>query len=77
MGDGPGSILAFLRMKLQIEFFLPYNTVCVYQYLDSLYLPVPQVFRFEDGTELIFETKKVRLGIKEDWTFPVDPWRKE
>ncbi|MEK9137016.1 MAG: hypothetical protein AAB393_07830 [Bacteroidota bacterium] len=76
-GDSLGSLLAFLKLKLQIEFFLPHDKVYVYRYVDSLFLFVPIVFRYDDGTELIFETKKVKLAIKEDWRFPSDPWRKE
>jgi hypothetical protein len=76
-GDSLSALLAFLKMSLQIEFFLPHNKVYVYHYVDSLLLFVPIVFRYADGTELIFETKKVKLAIKEDWTFPVDPWKGE
>jgi hypothetical protein len=76
-GDSVGSLLAFLKMNLHLEFFLPHSTIYIYQYFDKLYLSVPLVFRFEDGTELNFETKKVRLAIKENWTFPSDPWKKD
>jgi hypothetical protein len=76
-GDSVGSLLAFLKMNLHLEFFLPHSTIYIYQYFDKLYLSVPLVFRYEDGTELNFETKKVRLAIKENWTFPSDPWKKD
>ena len=75
-GDSLGSILSFFKMTMQIEIFLPHNTVYVYQQLDSIYLAVPLAFKYEDGTELIFETKQVKLAVREDWTFPVDPWKK-
>ena len=76
-GDSVGSLLAFLKMNLHLEIFLPHNTIYVYQYVDNLYLPVPVVFRYEDGTELTFETKKVKLVIKEDWKLPSDPWKED
>jgi hypothetical protein len=76
-GDSLSALLAFLKMNLQIEFFLPHNKVYVYRPGDSLFLFVPIVFRYDDGTELIFETKKVKLAIKEDWMFPSDPWKRE
>ena len=75
--DSLASLLAFLKMNMEIRISLPHNTVYVTQRLDSLYLAVPLVFRYEDGTELIFETQKVRLAIKEDWTMPKDLWKKE
>jgi hypothetical protein len=76
-GDSVGSLLAFLKMNLHLEFFLPHGTIYIYQYFEKLYVSVPVVFRYEDGTELTFETKKVKLAIKEDWKLPSDPWKKE
>lgn len=76
-GDSVGSLLAFLKMNLHLEFFLPHGTIYIYQYFEKLYVSVPVVFRYEDGTELSFETKKVKLAIKEDWKLPSDPWKKE
>jgi len=76
-GDSLGALLAFLKMNLQIEISLLHNRVYIEQHFEKMYFFVPHVLKYEDGTELILETKKVKLAIKEDWTFPSDPWRRE
>ena len=76
-GDGLNSLLSFLRMRLHLELFLPHNTIHITQLVPALLLAVPIVFVYDGGTTLIFETGKVKLAIKEDWTFPVDPWKRE
>lgn len=76
-GDTLGALLAFIKMNLQIEFSLPHNTIYIEQYFEKMYFAVPYVLKYEDGTELVFDTKKVKLAVKEDWAFPNDPWKRE
>ena len=75
--DSLGALLAFFKMNLQIEISLPHDMVYVYRYVDSLFLFVPIVFRDDGRAEQILETKKVKLAVKEDWAFPVDPRERE
>lgn len=56
---------------------MPNNTVCTEQYIEKMYVAVQHVLKHEDGTELIFETKKMELSIQEDWTHPSDASRAE
>ena len=76
-GDGLGSMLMYVRSSLHLQLSLPHDNLYIYQPMDSLILFVPVVFTFEDGTELTFEMKKVKLTLKEDWKFPVDPWKRD
>jgi hypothetical protein len=75
--DSLGTLLAFFKMNLQIEISLPHDKVYVYRYVDSLFLFVPIVFRDDGRAEQIFETKKLKLAVKEDWAAPVDPRKRE
>ncbi len=76
-GNGLGSILMFIRTALHLQLFLPHDKLYVTQRLDSLWLPLPVKIKYEDGTELTFETGKVQLTLNEDWSFPSDPWKRE
>jgi hypothetical protein len=66
-GDGTGALLAYLRMALQLEFFLPRNTLYVY-------LPVAPPGRTDSAAYVQRRSAPIAVPLRENRSYPEDPW---
>jgi hypothetical protein len=69
--DGLGAMLAYCRSALRLEFSLPRNTLVVY-------IPVTQPVRRDTlpGPLYQFRSGPIGIPLREDRSFPEDPWGK-
>ena len=68
-GDGLGALLAYLRMALQLEFFLPRNTLMVY-------IPVSAPERADSTAYVQRRSAPVAVPLVEDRSYPENPWKR-
>ena len=71
--NGFDSVLAYIKMRLQLEFFLPHDQLIAYFPGVAPAPPripgLPRFYTFGGGM--------VAVPLEEDWTFPLDPWRRK
>jgi hypothetical protein len=71
-GNGLDALLAFIRMKIQLEFSLPHEPlVLVFPIVQPEHIPRSAQGFFSFGQQ------SMSVTLSEDWTFPEDPWHKE
>ena len=79
--DAFGALLAYIRLMLHIEYWLPHNMLTYYP--PRTHTPSPSSFldttRDQRPRFPIFSYHSSPEGypLTEDWTFPADPWKRK
>jgi hypothetical protein len=73
-GDGLSALMSYAKMTAHIEFVLPHNTLYAI-------IPIVQPPRRESHLPAAIysppSSPPLMVPLREDWTFPEDPWRKD